>query len=303
MLMKFLALNFSKLKVAMPFVLASLIAFPCNLTFAATSVTKVEYFDGGDPSNSGLGFIADGKTLYVGGCQVFDLASRTKPSGCRYPAHTRWANVSPDGTLILSTSIIPNGNKSMSFQIDAVTGKIFSSKPGLHFVPPIAIHPNNRFWAASRAGKTASASETIVVIDRRWKILKDNLYGETQRIFALEFNNEGSRLLVNGGGPVDGTTLQTATWKTEKGKLSTAIVPGILQLSPDNRLGVKVEGIKLAIVDISTGATITTVDLDVTDGEPQIAFSPDGRWFSAKGYRVIEDQRQYVFALLPLTEP
>lgn len=304
MLMKFLAPSIDNLKAVILVAVVSLIVATGSLSLAATAVDKIEYFDGGDPSYSGIGFISDGKTLYVGGCQVFDLVSRTKLNGCRYPTNTRWATVSPDGTLILATSINSKtkSNRSTSFQIDALTGRILSSKPGLHFVPPVAIHPSNRYWAAVRAGKATSASETVVAIDRNWIILKDHVYGETQRIFALEFTGDGSKLLVNGGGPIDGATLQTATWKMAKQASDVTLEQGILQRSPNGRLVAKMEGTKLVLMDITTSATITTIDLDVSDGEPQVAFSWDGRWFAAKGHRMFGNQRHYVFALAALTE-
>lgn len=65
----------------------------------------VQYVASGDASQIGIDFLADGKSLFIGGCQPFDLVSRCVPSGCRYPVGIRWATVSPDGSLILAAAL------------------------------------------------------------------------------------------------------------------------------------------------------------------------------------------------------
>jgi hypothetical protein len=274
-----------------------------SITFHAaawpvSAVLDVEYFDAGDPSYTGIGFIADKKSLFVGGCRTFDLESKRLSKDCRFPADTRWGNVSPDGSLVLITTVEPRGSKATSLQLDAVTGRVLSTRKGIQFAPPVAIHPSNNYWAVARAGKDASASETVTIVDRQWKVRKSGIYAETQRIFALSFSVDGSELLVNGGGPLDGATLETSTWRA-KGVTSSSY----LMRNAEGTVAVIARQKALVLIDPSTGADIQALDLDVSGEELQAALSPDGQWFAAKGYRQEVERRRYVFALVRLKKP
>lgn len=277
------------------FLLAILLGIASEIAYSAVTVESLEYIRATNPGVNGIGYVADGKSLYLGGCQVFDLESKSTRSGCRYPLNTRWGSVSPDGTLVLATTIDPKTKESTSFQLDAVSGKVHSSKRGIHFAPPIAIHPSNRFWVGAQAGRTSSTSETLVVIDRGWHTSKDKIYVNTQRIFSIAFTADGSELIVNSGNSIDGAKVWTATWQVSSQPIGTenAEVSGILIKSADNRVGVRLESGALALIDLHDGNVVALLDLDMTEGEPELAFSPDGRKFAAKGYRLVDGRRQF----------
>jgi hypothetical protein len=260
----------------------------------------VSYYELNEPSLTGLGFLADGKSLYVGGCSVFDLESRRQLAGCRYPANVRWGNVSPDGTLLLATAVDANGGHAKSFQLNSQTGTVHSVRQGIHFSPPIAIHPNNRLWAAAEGGKSESAAETVSITGRNWKIIRNRIYADTQRIFALEFVNAGTLLLVNGGGPMGGATLNTSTWSARTDdKTMSAVVP-VLQRSSDGRFAIQTSQTAVEIVSLTDQLAIARLDFEPNAEEIQAAFSQDGRWLAMKGYRLFNGSRKYGFALLSL---
>lgn len=294
--MKFLV--HSRLGASLALACVSLSIAFCAQACAATTHIEVEYFDAGDPSYTGIGFISDKKSLFFGGCRTFDLEFKRPSQKCRFPADTRWGTVSPDGSLVLATTVEPRSNKAMSFQLDAVTGRVLSSRQGIQFAPPVAIHPSNSYWAVAHAGRDANASETLTIVDRQWKVRKSGIYAQTQRIFALSFSFDGSELLVNGGGPVDGATLQTSTWQP-----NNVAAARYLLKNPEETIAVVAKGKTLALVDPSTGAELQTLDLDVSGEELQMAISPDGQWFAAKGYRQDGERRRYSLALVKLTKP
>ena len=270
----------------------------CVLSDAAKAEIAVEYFDAGDPSYAGIGFLSDNKSLFIGECRTFDLNEKRPSADCRFPANTRWGTVSPDGSLVLVTTVEPKSNKVMSFQVDGATGRVLSSKKGIHFAPPVAIHPSNGYWAVARAGKNVNASETIAIVDSKWRVRKAGIYADTQRIFALSFSFDGSELLVNGGGPLDGATLQTSTWEPK----NVATAPYLLR-NTAGTVAITTKDKALMLVDPSTGAELQTLEIDVSNEDPQAAVSPDGQWFAAKGYRQDGPQRRYALALVRLTKP
>lgn len=266
---------------------------------ASQQISTVEYIEAGEVDRTGIGFLADGKSLFIGGCQPFDLTSRIIPAGCRYPIDTRWATVSPDGSLLLVTTWDAKTYRSRSMQIKAASGEVLSTRKGAHFAPPISIHPSNTYWASVAAGKVASASETVTLVDRSWKIKRDQIYAETQRIFSMEFDTSGKILYVNGGGPIDGASLDTDTWKPVKPAFESTITR-LLQVSPDGRFGVRREGQRLVVIKISSPHQFTELDLDTTHGEPEIAFASTGTLFAAKGYFSKDGRRKFGIALVTL---
>jgi hypothetical protein len=295
---KFLSSEFG-VRLLMALVWAIAVTHPPLVRAAAATVS---YYALPDPGLTGLGFLADGKSLYVGGCSVFDLAARRQLTGCRYPLRVRWGTVSPDGTLLLATSFDGDGSRAKSFQLNAQTGAILSTRPGIHFAPPIAVHSSNTYWAASKGSKSSSAAETVSIIDKNWKVVKSGIYANTQRIFTLEFSGN-EKLLINGGGPVDGATLETFTWSIGKSDHSADASSAIRQRSNDGRFGFRLTQRAVEVVSLPELALLAQIDFDPNLEEPQVAFSPDGQWFAAKGYRTTNANRQYEFALLRLVSP
>jgi hypothetical protein len=266
-------------------------------TFSTTN--PVEYHDAGDPSYHGLGFLEGGRELYVGGCQVFSIDARTRPAGCRYPMHTRWASVSPDGSMVLATAVNPHTQRAKSYILDAQSGKVLSAKPGIRFAPPVAVHPKNQYWAVVRGPGKGDASETVEIVNRDWSVRQRGLYAETHRIFSLEFSPSGHELYVNGGGPTDGATLDTDSWRV---MAAPQVQPsaGLLLRSANGRFLLRQQDAQVVVVDVSMGRNVAAIDLDLSREEPQAAFSQDGRWLAVKGYTRDVGNQRYVFALVPL---
>ena len=271
---------------------------PLAAPVPSVATVNISYHALPDPGRSGIGFLADGRSLFLGGCQPFDVQLRSQPTGCRYPQHIRWGTLSPDGRLLLATTIDARGRNARSHQLDAITGKVLSSRPGLHFVPPVSIHPSNKFWVAVQAGKAPNASETISIMDRSWRVVRRGIYADSSRIYALEFSADGAALFVNGGGN-DGQVLDTTTWRSHTPPHQES-TPSALVRSADKRWSVQVEGTRLRLIDTFTRKPPTELHLDITDGEPEVAFSPDDRWFAAKGFFTEEGQRKFGFALVEL---
>jgi WD40 repeat protein len=252
------------------------------------------------PSEFGLGFVAGGRTLYAGGCRTFDLATRSFEPDCRYPANTRWGHVSIDGQLLLATTIDPKTQAAVSYQIDAGNGHVRASKKGLHFAPPVAIHPGNKLWAAVRAGRNAQASETIEIVGMNWQTLKRGVYGNTRRVFDLKFSEDGNSLLVNGGDLDDGALLSTKDWKPIKD--APAQDASVLRSSRDGKFAAKIKDSTIVVLNTATQATVAVLEIDASPDEPQCAFSPDGRWFAAKGFRGRGADRTYSMGLVQLVK-
>lgn len=266
---------------------------------AAPQRPTIQYVVAGNASQTGIGFLADGKSLFVGGCQPFDLVLRDFPKGCRYPAGIRWATVSPDGSLLLATELNAKNGQARSMQINAVSGQVISVRKGIHFAPPIAIHPSNAYWATVVANKRVAGSETVSLVDRSWKVRKSQIYGETRRIFSLSFDAEGRVLFVNGGGPIDGVSLDAETWKLVDSDREGG-ANGALLVSSNGMFGVRREGMRLLVFEVHSQRVIAELSLDTTSSEPEMAFAADGTKFAAKGYFIKDGRRTFGFALLSL---
>lgn len=251
-----------------------------------------------DPSEFGLGFLANGRGLYAGGCKIYDLSTRSFGNTCLYPANTRWGHVSPDGRLLLATAIDPTSNGAVSYQIDAVDGRVKDSKRGLHFAPPVAIHPDNKTWAVVRAGLHRQASETIEVVGTDWRTLQRSIYGHASRIFDLKFSSDGATLLVNGGNLDDGALLSTTDWKPAR--VVTQPGAAALSLSQDGRFAARLQGRTVVVVEVATTETVASLDIDMSRDEPQSAFSPDGQWFAAKGFVAQGANQAYAVGIVKL---
>lgn len=266
---------------------------------ASPQNATVQYFATNDPSQTGIGFLADGRSLFVGGCQPFDLVSLVIPKGCRYPPSIRWATVSPDGSLLFATALNAKTGQTRSMQINAVSGQVISARKGIYFAPPIAVHPSNAYWAAVVAGKVASASETVSLVDRSWKVRKSQIYAETRRIFSLNFDAAGRTLLVNGGGPIDGVSLDTEAWKPVSPTTEDSSTE-VLLVSSNGMFGVSQNGERLVVFEVSSKRVIAELGLDTTRSEPEMAFAADSTMFAAKGLFIRDGQCTFGFALLTL---
>lgn len=251
-------------------------------------------------SGLGIGFLGDGKSAYLGGCRVFLLEQQRFEESCRFPMNLRWAHVSPDGTLLLGTAVESGGKRSISFQIDALTGVVVSRKPGAYFLPPIAIHPSNKYWVAVGAGKDLSASETLTIFNRNWIKEKKGVYAGAQRVFDLTFSVDGRQLSANGGDPSDGAVLDTTTWRPVVGQEGLISSGGLVRWGGDKRLGAKLDGGRILLIKLDSKKIVQAIDIDASRGEPEIAFSSDGRWFAVKGYYVFDGEEKYGFALVDL---
>lgn len=132
----------------------------------------------------------------------------------------------------------------------------------------------------------------------QWKSFADGIDAQVRRIYSLAFIDDGKMLVVNGGPPV-GTTLHTSDW-TPTASMSTSTKFSSVQ-SRDGRYQAKLGREGLQIVDAETQAPLADVELDMSREEPQMAFSWDGRWFAAKGYRATpKGNSVYSFALIEL---
>lgn len=132
----------------------------------------------------------------------------------------------------------------------------------------------------------------------QWKSFADGIDAQVRRIYSLAFIDDGKMLVVNGGPPV-GTTLHTSDW-TPTASMSTSTKFSSVQ-SRDGRYQAKLRREGLQIVDAETQAPLADVELDMSREEPQMAFSWDGRWFAAKGYRATpKGNSVYSFALIEL---
>lgn len=266
---------------------------------ASPQSSTVQYVATTNASQTGIGFLADGRGLFVGGCQPFDLVLRDFPKGCRYPAGIRWATVSPDGSLLLTTELNAKNGQARSMQINAVSGQVISVRKGIHFAPPIAIHPSNAYWATVVANKRVAGSETVSLVDRSWKVRQNQIYGGTRRIFSLSFDAEGRVLFVNGGGPIDGVSLHTETWKSVD-SVREGRANGALLVSSNGIFGVRREGVRLLVFEVHSQRVIAELSLNTTSSEPEMAFAADGTKFAAKGYFIKDGRRTFGFALLSL---
>jgi len=267
---------------------------------ADPAVAHVRYIALDSSYEFGLGFLSDKRTLYVGGCRTLHIEHGDFDSRCRYPENMKWGHISPDGTLLLATTVAPGKSTAVSYQIDTLTGRIQSSHPGIFFSPPIAIHTSNQFWAATKAGRTAAASETVSIIGTDWRPIKSGIYAGSQRLFSLQFSSDGKQLVANGGDPSDGAVLSAATWKPTTTTEDMTELGGLLAWSPDHRLGFKISGKSGIVVNLKSHETVAQLDIDMTDEEPQAAFSNDGHWLAAKGYRLSNGERSYAVAIIEL---
>lgn len=270
-------------------------------TQVALSAERPFYVQLKEAGEFGLGFAADGRTVFVGGCAALELSSRSLEPRCKFSSYTRWGHVSADGRLLLATTIHPKTKLAMSYQIDMTSGRVLASKSGLHFAPPIAIDPNGERWAAVRAGREPQASETIEIVGRNWNTIRRGIYGNTRRIFDLKFSVDGNVLLVNGGGREDGAQLSTTDWAPISSPMSTDTLP--LRASRDGKTAARLDGRKVVVFDIASRATLASLDIDVSAEEPQLEFSPDGQWFAAKGYRAEASGRTYAIGIARLHAP
>ncbi|TXI84747.1 MAG: hypothetical protein E6Q40_08900 [Cupriavidus sp.] len=266
------------------------------------AVPHIRYVAVDDPHEYGLGFLSDNKTLYIGGCRTLDVERAALEGRCRYPENIKWGHVSPDGSLLLATTISPGTSKSISYQIDALTGHVQSSHPGMFFSPPVAVHPSNQFWAVPRAGKTAAASETISIVNRNWRTLKSGIYAGSQRLFSLQFSPDGTRLIANGGDSDDGAVISTATWEQDASTDARPKLNGLVAWSPDHRFGFRLSGKVGVVVDLTSQDIVAQLEIDMTDEEPQAAFSGDNHWIAAKGYRLVNGERRYTVGLLEIPQ-
>lgn len=266
------------------------------------AVAQIRYVAVDNPHEFGLGFLSDNKTLYIGGCRTLDVERAALEERCRYPENIKWGHVSPDGSLLLATTISPGTSKSISYQIDAQTGHVQSLHLGIFFAPPVAVHPSNQFWAVPRAGKTAAASETISIVNRNWRTLKRGIYAGSQRLFSLQFSPDGKRLLANGGDPDDGAVISTATWEQDGSTDSRPKLNGLVAWSPDHRFGFRLSGKVGVVIDLKSQDIVAQFEINMTDEEPQAAFSCDSHWIAAKGYSLINGERRYTVGLLELAQ-
>ncbi|MCX9154797.1 WD40 repeat domain-containing protein [Niveibacterium sp. 24ML] len=255
-----------------------------------------------NPNELGLGFLWDNKTLYVGGCRTLDVERGVLEQRCRYPENIKWGHISPDGSLLLATTIASGTSKAISYQIDAQTGRIQSSHPGMFFSPPVAVHPSNQYWAVPRAGKTSAASETVSIVNRSWRTLKSGIYAGSQRLFSLQFSPDGSRLIANGGDPDDGAVISTATWQQDASADAHPKLNGLVAWSPDHRFGFRVAGKVGVVIDLKSQDIVAQLEIDMTDEEPQAAFSSDSRRVAVKGYRLMDGVRRYSVGWLDLQQ-
>ena len=88
---------------------------PSLSAYGSTPTDAITYYPLEHPSFTGIGFLADGSTLYLGGCGTFDLINRQFFAECRFPKYTRWAKVSSDGTLVFATTSPPRRATHMSY--------------------------------------------------------------------------------------------------------------------------------------------------------------------------------------------
>jgi hypothetical protein len=281
-----------------------LVAFGVTLTQASGQTDRglrtPAYANLAEPSEYGLGFLSDGKSLYAGGCRVFDLMSQTFGDKCRFPRNTRWGHVSPDGSMMLATTVDPHTKIARSLQINTADGRVLTSRPGIHFATPVAIHPNNKFWAVARAGSGAQGPETVDVIRHTWVPKIKGVYADTDRIFDLSFSAAGDVLSVNGGGSLDGGLISTTTWKLLPRQKHSGLVA--LRANSDGTFEARIDGQRVVVVEITTQREIVSLALDVSNEEPQVAFSSDGKWFAAKGYRQAGGERTYAVGVVNLPE-
>lgn len=287
--MKLLGLELSNGLVAVSLVCGSIFA-----TSAVAQTPVIEYFEVHNDTEVGIGFVSDDKNLYVGGCGVFLIAERRPSDRCIFPQGIRWATVTADGTRLFATTFDPSTSKSTSFQLDAATGAVLGSKKGIHFAPPIAIHPTNQFWVGVRAAGNYQGPETIdVVSSETWKSVRRGVPSHVRRIFKLEFSEGGRFLLINGGPPL-GAVLDAKTWQTARSsntQLSSS-------LGNNGRFSVGREGGGLKIVDMTNGQTVGYIAMETSPDAPQLAFSQNGQWGAVKGYIERNGVKIYAFALI-----
>lgn len=264
---------------------ALMMCMPCR-TFAEKPAAVEQFFEA-DESSLGIGFLSGENRLYLGGCNVVDFSVSTPQARCLYPKNIRWGTVSPDGRLLLATAVDPGTHAATSFQIDTTTGRTVSKRNGSYFNFPVAIHPSGRYWISVEAARSPSASETLAAFDRHWARTRTRIYSNTKRVFNLHFDASGSQLKVNAGGAVDGATLSTRTWQAMAQPTTPGADPGFAARSEDGRYGARIERSGWTLIDSQTGQVVKTIALDSTSTEPQAAFSQDGLWFAAKGYRTV----------------
>lgn len=269
---------------------------------AATLNVRPLYFVLEGTHDFGIGFLPGNTTIYVGGCRTLDVERGVLEERYRHPENIKWGHVSPDGSLLLATAVAPGTSNAISYQINAQTGRVLASHPGTFFAPPIAIHPSNQFWAVPRAGKTAAASETISIVNRNWRTLKTGIYAGSQRLYSLQFTPDGTQLIANGGDPDDGAVISTATWEQDPSTDARPKLNGLVAWSPDHRFGFRLFGKVGVVVDLKSQDIVAQLDIDMTDEEPQAAFSGDSHWIAAKGYRLVNGERRYTVGLLEIPQ-
>lgn len=268
----------------------------------ATLDVRAHYFVLEGTHDFGLGFLSDKTTIYVGGCRTLNVERGVLEERCRYPENIKWGHVSPDGSLLLATAVEPGTSNAISYQIEAQTGRVLASHPGIFFAPPIAIHASNQFWAAPRGGKTTAASETVSIFNRSWRTLNSGIYAGSQRLFSLQFSPDGTLLIANGGDPDDGAVISTATWEQDASTDSHPKLNGLVAWSPDHRFGFRLSGKVGVVIDLKSQDIVAQLEIDMTDEEPQAAFSRDSHWIAAKGYRLANGERRYTVGLLELRQ-
>lgn len=262
----------------------------------------VGYFDVSNRTEVGIGFPGGGKSLYVGGCGVFNLQERRFENECIYPDSIRWAAMSPDGSRLLATVTDKHGKRAKSLQIDATTGRILTTHPGIYFAPPVAIDPSNGFWIAPQAGAHDQGGELLkVTAIGQWEPTVSAIFADVPRIFSLMFAQKGRRLIVNGGPPA-GSILDATDWSMVNINLQLPDL-GAMQ-SHDGRFRVNILPNGMQLVKNETKETLVEVELDMSREDPQLAFSWDGKWFAAKGYRppLSNNESIYSFVLIRLPD-
>ncbi|GLS05364.1 hypothetical protein GCM10007860_25160 [Chitiniphilus shinanonensis] len=264
-----------------------------------SSHVKSEYFHINDPSETGLGFLADTNLLYVGGCRVFELKKREFGKTCLYPADLRWAAVSPDGSLLLGSAAPVDGGKGTSYQLDAVTGRVLSSRRGLYFAPPIAISPTNKYWVGSFAAANAIGSEHLGLMGRDWRIKKQNIDAGVQRIFRLDFSENGEHLWVNGHGSTS-ARLDTVNWEVSSDIDACDACGNLAFVDQKAGIGVRFIQKKAIIKSLEDGRALFEVDIDSSRAEPEVAISKDGKLLAIKGNFEKDGKVNYGFVLVDL---
>lgn len=262
--------------------LASVVFLASTRSCSANEVINTSFIEIPRAEDNWVGFINDNKEIYAGGCSPISVETMKISEVCRYPKGIRWSSGFVGRDIIAITSETKE-NGSISYFVNAITGKIISKKNGIYFAPPVAIHPSRNIWAASIEG-SPDGNESIAIYDFKFREIKSGINNGSDHIFNLGFSEDGKLLFEER--EKDNFFLRTDTWQEVPSSNVSCETDRYLKELAVNSNGDIVfrRNDKISeLVDVRTGKLVLSINIDTTNEVYPAAFSTDGKLLALRG--------------------